>query len=97
MNVVNSDLYHSLTSNISALIPSGRNGRNGASGLRIFKLRKSVNGKEFIPAQSTCHMASAKEGEGGKKASTSRFPAGANRNGKQPTPFCKPKSRLKGL
>ena len=35
--------------------------------LRIFKLSKSVNGKESIPAQSTCHMASAMEGEGGKK------------------------------
>ena len=39
--------------------------------LRIFKLSKSLNGKESIPAQSTCHMASATEGEGGKKASTS--------------------------
>ena len=40
--------------------------------LRIFKLSKSVNGKESIPAQNTCHMASATEGEG-KKASTSRL------------------------
>ena len=66
--------------------------------LRIFKLSKSVNGKESIPAQSTCHMASATEGEGGKKASTSGFPAGTNRYGKQPNTFCKslrtPKARL---
>ena len=56
--------------------------------LRIFKLSKSVNGKESIPAQSTCHMASSMEG--GKKASTSGFPAGQNRNGKQPNPFANP-------
>ena len=65
--------------------------------LRIFKLSKSVNGKESIQAQSTCHMASATEG-GGKRASTFGIPAGTNRNGKQPDPFSKslrtPKARL---
>ena len=58
------------------LIPSGRNGRNGALAqncLRIFKLSKSVNGKESIPAQSTCHMASATEG-GGEKSKHVRVP-----------------------
>ena len=67
--------------------------------LRIFELSKSVNGKESIPAQSTCYMASATEGGGREKASTSGFPAGTNRNGKQPNPFCKslrtPKARLR--
>ena len=35
--------------------------------LGIFKLSKSVNGKESIPAQSICHMASIRlsHGEGG--------------------------------
>ena len=55
-------------------------------------------GKESILAQSTCHMASATERGGREKASTSGFPAGTNRNGKQPNPFCKslrtPKARL---
>ena len=53
------------------LIPSGRNGRNGAldpitNCLRIFKLSELVNGKESIPARSSCHMASVQlsHGEG---------------------------------
>ena len=41
--------------------------------LRIFKLSQSVNGTESIPAQSTCHMASATEGEGGKKQARSLY------------------------
>ena len=60
---------------------------NAQNYLRIFKLSKSVNGKESIPAQSTCHMASATEWGGREKASTSGFPTGTTRNGKQPNPF----------
>ena len=44
--------------------------------LRIFELRKSVNGKESIPAQSTCHMASATEGGGREKSKHFQVPRG---------------------
>ena len=55
--------------------------------LRIFKLSKSVNGKESIPAQSTGHMASATEEGGREKASTSGFPANTNRKWQAANPF----------
>ena len=59
--------------------------------LRIFKLSKSVNGKESIPAQSTCHMASIQlsDGEGGsEKLDLSTALGRLNCMARSQHPFC---------
>ena len=60
--------------------------------LRIFKLSKSVNGKESIPAQSTFHMAPIplSHGEGGweKKQTYPHF-VGTQIEWQVVNPFCK--------
>ena len=55
--------------------------------LRIFKLSKSVNGKESIPAQSTCHMASTTEGGGREKSKHVRGPCGHKPKWQAADPF----------
>ena len=65
----------------------GETARWAQNCLRIFKLSKSVNGNESIPAQKHLSHGLSRGGGGREKASMSGFPAGTNRNGKQPTHF----------
>ena len=57
-----------------------------------------MNGKEPFRPKAPVTWPQPRRGEEREKTSTSGFPAGRNRNGKRPTPFCKsliiPKARL---